>query len=338
MLAIGPFSPVSYSRDFLPDLLWVAAMLDEHMSWEAAYEPLDIIDRFMTYPTEGEKTIVDGRVSMFSIVPHDVRADVREALAEETPWALTDPIGHALMLYPECPAAWLFVDWLEGHRVDPDVGLDYLKHLVSAYYDREDVGATRLRMVPIARLLKNRKLLVSSNVESSSLWPRYPSGLTDDEQRRVEASARAMYNMIGAQITAPGGQTLAWPKHFWGQNWSISACDFSTVDAVGTRWDDDDDAAPPETEAPKTAGELRYRFVEVLDELGTRLNEAQLKAPLDLYEPIADEVKLGLASRLYRLAYLIIANPSLWSPELHTPPAAADGRRPHRSRLADQAE
>ena len=328
LLAIGPISPVSYSRDFLPDLLWVAAMLDEHISWDAAYEPLDVIDRYMTYPTEGEKTIVDGRISMFSIVPEDVRDNVRAALAAETPWALADRVGHALMLYPDCPAAWLFKDWLEGHRVDPEVGLGYLKHLVSTYYDREDVGATRLRMVPIGRLLKNGKLFVSSAAGSFSLWSKYPGGLNDDEQRRVEASARAMYNMIGAQIMAPGEQTLAWPEHFWRQNWSISACDFTGVEAVRTRWDDDDDAAPPEADEPTTADELRDRFVEVLDELGSRLIESQLKAPLDLYEPIADEVKLGLASRLYRLAYLIFANPSLWGPELtpHVLRPIIDGR------------
>src|SRR5512133_3455221 len=90
LLSIGPLSPVFYSRDFLPDLLWVAAMLDEHQAADAVHEPLDVIDEFMQYPTEGEKHIVDGRISMFSLVPEEARLDVRAALESRTLGALRE--------------------------------------------------------------------------------------------------------------------------------------------------------------------------------------------------------------------------------------------------------
>src|SRR5262249_1806622 len=40
LMTLGGISPVSYHRDFLLDLLWVAAMFDTGGGWDAVYEPL----------------------------------------------------------------------------------------------------------------------------------------------------------------------------------------------------------------------------------------------------------------------------------------------------------
>lgn len=325
LLSIGPLSHVFYSRDFLPDLLWVATMLDEHHAADAVHEPLDVIDDFMQYPTKGEKHIVDGRISMFSLVPEAARLDVLSALASKTPWALSERLAHGLLLYPECPAAWLFKDSV-GESVSPEAGTSYLKHLVANYYDREDIGSTRLRMFPISRLIKNGKILMSTAVDSFSLWPRYPTDLSDDEQRQVEAGTRAMYNMVGAQIKSPSGETEAWPTHFWRHGWKISVCEFGGPPPA-SQVDDVDTAIPREQPKP-TVREVCDAFYEVLNELASGLRAAQARAEPDLYEPVADEVRFGLASRLLRLASRVLTTPDLWDPELtpHLLRPIVDGR------------
>lgn len=324
LLSIGPFSHVFYSRDFLPDLLWVATMIDEQQSADAVHEPLDVIDEFMHYPTEGEKHIVDGRISMFSLVPEEARPEVRAALESKTPWALSERLAHGLLLYPDCPAGWLFKESVSS--VDPEAGISYLKHLVATYYDREDVGSTRLRMLPISRLMKNGKILISAAVDSFSLWPKYPTGLSEDEQKRVEAGTRAMYNMVGAQIKSPSGETDAWPGYFWRQGWKISVCEFGEAPPE-LQNDDADDGIAREQPRP-TVREVRDSFAEVLDKLASDLRAAQARAEPDLYEPIADEVRFGLASRLLRLANRVFTTPDLWDPELtpHLLRPIVDGR------------
>jgi hypothetical protein len=326
LLSIGPLSHVFYSRDFLPDLLWVATMLDEHQAADAIHEPLDVIDQFMDYPPEGEKHIVDGRISMFSLVPKEARPEVRAALNSSTPWALSERLAHGLLLYPDCPAAWLFDDWAMSNSIDPEAGINYLKHLVGTYYDREDVGSTRLRMFPISRLIKNQKVLISAAIDSFSLWPKYPTHLSEDEQRQVEASTRAMYNMVGAQIRSPSGETDAWPAHFWRHGWNITTCDFGGAPPPS----DEDGPYDGGThgQPQPTVRDVRDAFTVVFDKLAFNLRAAQGRAEPDLYEPIADEVRFGLGSRLLRLTHRIFTTPDLWDPELtpHLLRPIVDGR------------
>jgi len=62
---------------------------------------------------------LDGRLSTFELVSEGDRAEARTALQHETPHALPKQFGHALGLYPECPARWLYEDWLTDHEPDP---------------------------------------------------------------------------------------------------------------------------------------------------------------------------------------------------------------------------
>src|SRR5204863_302436 len=57
-------------------------------------------------------------------------------------------------------------------------------------------------------------------------------------------------------------------------------------------------------------------FVEAIDELGNELRDRQHRVEIDNYEPTADEVKLGLASRTFRLLRHLAADPDLWTNEM----------------------
>jgi Family of unknown function (DUF5677) len=312
----GGFAPVFYHRDFLPDLLWVAAMFEEGGGWSAAYEPLDLIEEIAP-PPEAERrdrksfSVVDGRLSAFSFVPEESRADVRVALEERTPWALPDSLGHALALYPECPALWLYADWSEEHAADPDRGLAYLKGILANYGDRETVEATRLRMVPIARLGKAGKLHAPRGMVEE--WSKYPGHLDEDGRRKVEASMRAMYNLLGNDEFAPTG-SREWAQYFWRQNWRISTCEFDTPPARVPEVDEGElEGDVPETDDRVTVEDVHSAWTNAMATLERGLQERQLRAELDLWNPTPDEVRLGLASRALRLAHELIDDPNLWT-------------------------
>jgi len=303
---------VSYSQVFLPDLLWIAAMFDAPRKWTAAYEALDVIDRFVPYDEMDGKSIVDGRISSFSLVPESSRKAAAAALGEETPWALPDALGHALLLYPECPAGWLYELWRDGNRIDPEAGLVYMKYLLRQYGDRESVESTRLRMVPLNRLLKHQKLHFMDTVETAKLLPEYPDGLSEDERRRVEAMTRAAYNGFIGRSLASDPERASWARHFWNHNWSISPCEleppmpqYEMAEVVESDASSDQEAAQP-------VGDLQAELSLIFRHLGAKLRDAQLRVPLNLTDATKDEVKLGLTSRLFRLVCLLFMHPTLW--------------------------
>lgn len=323
----SPMSAVSYTRDFLPDLLWIASLSHKGAEFSDVYKALDVLDELFPparVERDGKKTMeyVDGRLSSFAYVPHDVRPAAREALREKTPWALPEDLGHAILLYPECPAVWLYEEWGEGRSVDPEIGVRYLKSLLTAFWDRSAVVSTRLRMTVIARMLKAGQLPVPRSMAEE--WSKYPSNLSEDDQRKVEAGARASYNLQASRDFAPPA-AYPWAEYFWRQNWKISTCDWIET---GTPWDslDGEDGEEDEGEmedllapsAPGPPSQARFELVHTgwlaaVRALGDELRLREERAELDLWEPIPDEVRLGLASRQFRLLSELIEDPQLWS-------------------------
>lgn len=315
LLALGGVQAVSYARDFLPDLIWIAAMFEQDGSWDAAYEPLDVIEEIAP-PEEGERdgskflALADGRISTFGYVPEEKRADVRSALHERTPWALSDELGHALALYPDCPASWLYDDWRKENSADPEVGLRFLKRIISEYGDRETDDATHLRMVVIARRLKAGRLHVPREIGEE--WAKYPPGLDDDGRKRVQASMRAMYNLEGNDEFAPPA-ARPWAEHFWRQNWKVSACEFLDDAFIPPAETDEREEDLPEIAPRITVERVHTAWTEAVRTLERGLADRELRAELDLWDPTPDEVRLGLASRVMRLVHELIEDPNLWT-------------------------
>lgn len=314
--ALSGIAHVYYLRDFLPDLLWLAAMLTEYGAPGAAYEPLDVIQDVAPAEEvqEGEQKkllLVDGRISAFDFVREDLREAVRESLRSKTPWALPDEFGHALALYPESPASWLYDDWRRDNSADPDIGLRYMAGLVTEYADRESVPASELRMLPIARLAKAGKFHIPRSLAEE--WAAYPDGLDDEGRQKTLGFIRATYNLLGSETFAPP-LAQQWATDFWRQNWKLSPCNFDLGGVVIP----EDEEEPEEQMLPSVDPRLVIERVHTawtgaLDKLGAELHARQMRAELDLWDPTADEVRLGLASRQFRLFYELIDDPNQWT-------------------------
>jgi hypothetical protein len=132
----------NWSRDDLPDFLWLAAIVAEMRDIAAAHEPLDILDELVP----GGLDPLDGRLTRFEACSPELRSELRAALSARTEWALPDGLGHGLALYPEAPGAWLYEDWGREHHADPEAGLAYLKRLVAALFDPRGRESTAVRM------------------------------------------------------------------------------------------------------------------------------------------------------------------------------------------------
>lgn len=108
----------------------------------------------------------------------------------------------------------------------------------------------------------------------------------------------------------------AWAKHFWRQNWRVSACDPEPTVTPPLDESGDDEAEPSEEGRGRretTVAEIQRGFVAAVDALGTELRAHQYRVEIDTYEATTDEVKLGLASRVFRLLRHVAADPDLWT-------------------------
>jgi hypothetical protein len=334
LLQLPGLKPTSWQQDTLPDFLWIQAVRDETGELPAANVALDVLDdvapeaseRPADTPRAEERDsapagtpptgeYLDGRISSFRLIPEARRAEARAALRTTAPWALRDELGHALSMYPDCPASWLYRDWAEENSADPEQGLVFLKRIVASIYDPRGRPSSQVRMIPTARGFKHGRIFLVRGMEVIDLLPGYPADLTTEEQLHVEQWNRAT---SGARLAAEDSTHAdAWAKHFWRQNWRISRCD-PTPTSTPPSEDEQTEGESPRSEAPSDGmsapvAELQRDFVRAINTLGEELRERQHHIEFDIYDPTADEVKIGLASRAFRLLRHVASSPSLWT-------------------------
>jgi hypothetical protein len=306
LMAVGPMRDHSWHREMLPDFLWIALMLGRRSDWGAAYRALDVLDRFVP---DGPQ-FADGRLSTFALIPEGSRDAARLALRTEAPHALPSTLGHALGLYPACPAIWLYEDWLVHHEPDASVGVPLLRSLVADNADKYSVRSTRLRMAAFSRRVTHGRLR-HPGTGVHELIPKYPSGLTDDEQGQVESAMRAMWLASFSQEVVNQPQLLDWPRAFWRRSRELVACHVAIHR---------EETAMPETDGPLDPEPLMqvsemHVILVALDRLGERLRTEQMAFVKDPESDEPNEVLLGLASRMYRLLSGFLARPSAWVPD-----------------------
>ena len=303
----GPIHERSWHREMLPDFLWIALMLGRRSDWLAVRSALEVIDRFVP---EGPR-FADGRLTTFALVPVEEREAARSALLREAPHALPAAFGHALGLYPGCPALWLYDDWLAEHKPDSGIGLPLLRSLVRDHLDGSSVRSTRLRMAAFSRRVTHRRF-AHPGTGVWTLFSKYPSGLNEGEQRQVESCLRASWMAMFATEAEEHPEVLEWPREFWRRNRELTSC------VVHVEQDDltmPEENGPVDPEPLMQLSELQD-VLEALDRVGGELRKRQVEV---VSAPTADEpnaVLLGMASRTYRSLYAMLERPSAWTPDV----------------------
>lgn len=291
---------VDWMRDLLPEHLWLAALANRFGLDPAA----KIYNKFMDaldahWP---HSFVALGLISDFGLVPVEERPVFLDKNRELVHEAFHNVIGRALAFYPDGPAAWLINQRLldsEG-ALDPFVELPVLRRLVTLLAPGKDTFAGRTRAIPLNRLFKHKKLFIAKGLPVVDLLPKYPSGLTEQEQRHVESFARSTLGMLVQQRAA--SEPLSWPKYFWRHNYDILPCRPTEQRVAGA-----EPVSP--TDAEKLADVLRQNATaakQYIDQLRTTLR-------VDLYDPRRDEVLFGLFARLSRIYVLMSEDPFLWA-------------------------
>jgi hypothetical protein len=294
---------LSWDRDLLPEHIWIAslALAFGVDAFHRAYDRfMDALDEF--WPTD-RKEVCLGLITDFAAFSPEAQAGFLSKHRELARSLFWDPIGEALALYPENQAKWLTDGLREAGdgSIDPERGLGRLRRVVSELLGGRGELATRVRVVPFGRPLKNGKMFFMQGLPTVELLPKYPVELNADERAHVEAFVRA--SMMAQFGMRDDLQSHSWPQHFWRQNYSLTVC--KPVER----------AIPKGMIATDAAGlsELEQRMEVAAAQIRDYLRVLQHRVPIDLYDPRKDEILLGLFARASRLLVLLLEDPFLWA-------------------------
>lgn len=297
---------ISWDRDLLAEHLWIASLaLDFGVDrFHHAYgQFMDVLDEF--WPTD-QKEVCLGLITDFAAFSHEAQtAFLRKhrGIARTLFW---EPIGEALSLYPESPTRWL-TDRLREERdgaINPERGLGRLRRLVTELLGGRGELATRVRVVPFGRPLKNGKMFFMRELPTIDLLPRYPVDLSADERTQVEAFVRA--SMMAQFSMRDSLCSHMWPQHFWRKNYDLAVCKpVERAIPKGMIATDSADLLSLEQKMERAATQIREY-----------LHTLQHRVPIDVYDPTRDEILFGLFARSSRLLVLLLEDPYLWARDI----------------------
>lgn len=294
---------IDWERDLLPEHLWIELLANEYpdIAWWDIYN--DFIDK-LEAEIGDERICLLGFLTDFGIVPDESR---RKFLANHKDFIYQffyKPMGNILTLYPENPANWLILEeWKNEEKLDFVTELEKLSRSVRRLMEAKDLYAGHIRAIPLNRLFAHNRITISSNISVVDIIPRYPEKCTEEEKYRVQSFARMTMNMEYMQNDCY--QSKIWPKYFWRQNYNLVPC------------------VPSEIAFPKANRVSKDEMSTISNAINENcttvikyLDKIAIQFKYDLYEPLKDEILLGLFSRLTRLYVLYSSGPNLWARDL----------------------
>lgn len=295
-----PFELINWSKDLLPEFLWIHYVLHNH--------GMDVFGQIMDYIDMHVGSLDEplfGVLSSFDIVP----ADMRETVLREMPapikaiFAEWSGVGS---LYPNMPGNWLFLsDELPKtpHPVEESLGL--LKSMILQLFNGKESAATMARAAALSRMMTHRKIVFSSKVTITiKSLAGYPQE-NEDERRLAESTIRALM----AGILTNSQQNIGdWAKYFWRHNFKISACDAPPSKKADIQ---DSTEGSKGSENDYFDANRKYRIAQ-----SEKIDSAVSQIIVDIYDPLRQQVLFGIIARQFRLLFAVLENLSNWADDV----------------------
>lgn len=306
-LAQFPLSYVSWNRDLLPDLLWIALLIDTYGPRRGVELTLKLVEAAETVrpapDDEKQDEAVFGWTPLLIDCYSSVSAEGLVRIVDRLDVATREAVQAALLplvaMYSGCPLEFLIgAEWRNTQHVEPAEAVAQLARVMRDAQDRRGKLATWVQGACVYCAAVSGRLTFSAD----SAMNDFPAiqDYPDTEKSRMMASlARASVNAFLGRSSESN-----WPKYFWNHGYDISVCEYPVRDAeagqtVEERFRQSADAA--ELYARALVEELQMRWASVRPNLAA---------------PTRDEVLGALLARQARLSSAIARDPRLWAVDL----------------------
>ena len=297
---------IDWERDLMPEHLWIDMLANEYkeLQWFQIYN--DFIDKIDSVLEEEHKTPFLGLLSDFGILSEKERQKFLEQHKAFAYEFFFKPVGRCLSLYPDNPASWLILEeWKEKEHVDFETELKKISESLARLIKAKDLYAGHIRALPLNRLFKHDKIFLNAGIfdDLVALLPKYPIDCSEKEKYRVQQFARITMNQM--YMMSDRYKSRQWSKYFWRHNYDLIPC--KPIEGSLRTGDLTND---------KDIVDMQRRLWNNCISLMKYIDKIGMQFKYDLYDPTADEIKLGLFSRIVRLYISFVSNPFLWTRDL----------------------
>ena len=276
----------------LPEVLWVALVVDKHGNHQAAEIVTGTVKALLKHVTPGPGTGFSRGLllSDFTCVKEEDRPAFFEELTEHYD-ALSTALASFCKFYPECPASWVIkADDLDSESASME-DLDHISTVVGDLLNRRDRPAMWVQCTFVYALFASGgiKATDASQIPDFNLMSEYPE---TDPSRALGASVRAHANLCLADTV-----DSRWSQDFWKKGRAMSQCSVEDLEL-----------APPNPEGLLGTSKAGTSFAR---KVFSEVNELATEFPVSYACPVRAEVLLGLLQRMAQIAADYARNPTL---------------------------
>jgi len=217
LLAIGNFHDVSWLKDVLPEIIWIA-IINDKIGWEKTCTLLTDLCKITMEVNNTNNYVL---VSSFSKLNEDERKELNKRLKYLGILSHLDySLCNFLEFYPECPLNFLYNEGKIKDFIDVKFILNYKKVLRSVY-NKTSKESTFLLASVVYAMLCTKKFNVPQNSNLTRLEEikGYPDS---DISQQIAGVLRSTSNMLLG--TPLGNKDEVWTKYFWNRGLSIEPC------------------------------------------------------------------------------------------------------------------
>lgn len=215
----APMHQVFWSRDLLPEFLWIDSLFQEFGEAAGVSMFNDFLSAIDTLVPDGPD-VADGTISSFDFVPEHLRSGLVAAQKGKIESAVRRPFGVILQCYPGCPMSWLVPD------LDSAGTPDETRKALIRLFQGKDEYAARIRALPLVRYFIHGKIhLPAAMTDLITALKEYPHGDRD----HVESFARSTHNIILQQRFKLNPRSQEWSKYFWRRNRELAQCRLGAI-------------------------------------------------------------------------------------------------------------
>lgn len=217
VVQLGPVGEVRWATDLVPELVWLALLIDEH-----GHKVGVDLARQLALAASGARIGKAKEWFAMASAYHKLDKDEQTAvLATVQSSGALGPLRQALrplaMFYPECPLAFLF----DEQPIIDDTLLVGFKRVLESTFDRWDAPATFAQASAIyiafcTDMLKVMKGLALANFPAIEAFPE------TEESQRVAASVRATVSTFSGQFADENA--ARWVAYFWKRGLTLEPC------------------------------------------------------------------------------------------------------------------
>lgn len=288
------FEQINWRADFVPELIWIALLLKDHGFDRAKDFACSLgfyADLSQYLPIKHDFGIISG----YSKLDDVAKSYILKKLGSNN---MIEPLRQSLLplitLYPECPLAFI----TDGS--DEKIAIEQAKEIIGP--DLEEMLYRREKLPTYAQgicleIQKSTGKMHFGSLLNIDILKKYPeSQESQDEASRIRAAMNTLTLMDFSN---------KWAKYFWRRGREIGSCVILPQDDLflGTI----------QQEFNLYHVECFRMYCDACNDLWEIIEKHY---EIDYYDPLCDEILLGLACRIYRLTIHIVSFLPNWTEDI----------------------